>query len=361
MTRTIRSGKTPKMTISNVAGNLSIVGSEIGEVLIKADEDELHLKQDKDRWVVACEGDLVLRVPYESVIQIGLVNGEASLRNMSAPVVIEEIRGDLSLRNVHAITGEKVIGDLTVRVAQGNLSVKYIEGDAWLRDIEGDVLLGSVTDDIAMRDVKGNVKAVATEDAILYLAPEPGTSIDVTAGENILLVLPVDADAAITLQGDPITMDWPGLENNQDETVREVQLGNGSARINLNSGGQVRLSSNPAAGESADEFGNFAGLNFDWSGFNEKVTHQVNRTVRKSAKTFKNALKRIEKAQTSSTGRWSLKIKPEVQGGAAAGRPAAVTNEERMIILKMLQEKKINAEEADQLLGALEGGGNVHN
>ncbi len=360
MTGTIRSGKTPQITISNVAGNMSIVGSDIGEILIKADEDELHLNQDKDRWVVACEGDLVLRVPYESVIQIRLVNGEASLRNMHTPVVIDEIRGDLSLRDVHAITGEKIIGDLTVRGAQGNLSIKTIEGDAWLRDIQGDVLLESVTDDIAMRDVKGNVKAVATEDAVLYLAPEPGTSIDVTAGENILLVLPVDADASLTLQGDPITMDWPGLENIQDETVRDVKLGSGSARVNLNAGGHVRLSSNPAAGESADEFGNFAGLNFDWSGFNEKLTQQVNRTVRKSAKTLKNTLKHIEKAQTSSTGRWSLKIKPEVQEGAAAGKPAAVTNEERMIILKMLQEKKINAEEADQLLGALEGGGNVH-
>ena len=33
-----------------------------------------------------------------------------------------------------------------------------------------------------------------------------------------------------------------------------------------------------------------------------------------------------------------------------------VSDEERMAILKMLQEKKITAEEAEQLLSALEGG-----
>jgi hypothetical protein len=32
------------------------------------------------------------------------------------------------------------------------------------------------------------------------------------------------------------------------------------------------------------------------------------------------------------------------------------TEEERMMILKMLQEKKISAEDADKLLSALEGG-----
>jgi hypothetical protein len=360
MTRSIRSGKTPQITIPNVAGDLSVVGWETGEVLIKADEDELHLEQEEERWVVACEGDMVLRVPEGSTIQIGLVSGEASLRNLSGPVIFDEIRGDLSLRQVKAISGEKVMGDLTVRDAQGDLSVKNVEGDTSIRDHQGDVQLGSVSDDIAVREVKGNIEAMASEDAVLYLSPEPGTSIDVTAGENILLVLPVDADASLTLQGTQISMDWPGLENNQDETVREVRLGAGSARINLKAGGQVRMSSNPAAGESADEFGNFAGLNFDWSGFNTNVTRQVNRTVRKSAKTLKSALKQVEKAHASHTGRWSLKIKPEVQTDAAPPGPAPVSNEERMVILKMLQEKKINAEQADQLLKAMEGGGNVH-
>ena len=34
----------------------------------------------------------------------------------------------------------------------------------------------------------------------------------------------------------------------------------------------------------------------------------------------------------------------------------AVTDEERMTILKMLQEKKISAEDSEKLLSALEGG-----
>jgi len=360
MTRTISTGKKPRITITNVGGDLSVVGWETGEILIKADEDELHLEQEKENWILACDGDMVLRVPGESVVNIGIVSAEVSLRNLSGPVVIDEIRGNLSLRNIHTITGEKVIGDLSARNTHGDLSVKVVEGDAWLRDIQGNVSLGSVRDDIAIKDVKGNVKAAAAEDAVLYLAPEPGASIDVTAGKNILVVLRMDADAALTLQGDQISLDWPGMENSSDETVREVRLGTGSARINLNAGGHVRLSSNPAAGESADEFGNFAGLNFDWSGFNDKISRQVNRTVRKSAKNIKDVLKHVEKTPASHTGRWTLKIKPEVQGEAGANRPASVTAEERMMILKMLHEKKINAEQADKLLGALEGGGNVN-
>ena len=48
---------------------------------------------------------------------------------------------------------------------------------------------------------------------------------------------------------------------------------------------------------------------------------------------------------------------PAVVDVEAAGDSVAgdVTEEERMLVLKMLQEKKITAEEADRLLAALEG------
>ena len=50
-------------------------------------------------------------------------------------------------------------------------------------------------------------------------------------------------------------------------------------------------------------------------------------------------------------GRWKWDITP----GASVEPGGRVSDEERLSILKMLQEKKITVEEAEQLLAALEG------
>ena len=41
-------------------------------------------------------------------------------------------------------------------------------------------------------------------------------------------------------------------------------------------------------------------------------------------------------------------------GSKEAAKPAGASNEERMIVLRMLQEKKISLEEAEKLLNALD-------
>ena len=77
------------------------------------------------------------------------------------------------------------------------------------------------------------------------------------------------------MHGDEIDVDWPGVENQEDVTERVLVLGDGSAKITLNAGGDIRVTNDANAGNSAEEFGNFAGMNFDWSGFGERISRQV--------------------------------------------------------------------------------------
>jgi hypothetical protein len=48
MSRSISAGKTPKIKIDSIDGDLSVVGWDGEDVLIKTDEDELSLKQNGD-------------------------------------------------------------------------------------------------------------------------------------------------------------------------------------------------------------------------------------------------------------------------------------------------------------------------
>ncbi len=339
MAKKISAGRTPKIEIDSISGDLSIVGWEGEDILFKADEDELNVQQDGDRVRVSCNDDLSLRVPRGASIAVASANGDMALKSIMGGIALQEIHGDLSIRDVDTVSIDTVHADLSLRGAKGSLSVKAVHGDASIREVGGHVAIDSISDDLALRDVRGNVSANVGEDVVLYLNPQPGNAYSVTAGEDILLVMPPKANATLTLNGDEIDVDWKGVKNDES-TSRVITLGDGSAIVTLNAGGDIRVTNQADAGESAEDFGNFAGIGFDWSGFGERISRQVEAATRR----FNTRV---------NVGRWDWDVTPE---GVPVPLSEPVSDEERMSILKMLQEKKITAEEAEKLLAALEGG-----
>lgn len=79
------------------------------------------------------------------------------------------------------------------------------------------------------------------------------------------------------------------------------------------------------------------------------------RKIEKKIWRAERKLNRVRVGIDREGARWTWSAGPHPAPGAEA-RPGA-SDEERATILRMLQEKKISAEEADRLLGALEGEG----
>ena len=131
---------------------------------------------------------------------------------------------------------------------------------------------------------RGNIKVNVGEDVVVYLEPKADGAYSITAGDDILLVLKPNANVTLSMHGDEIDVDWPGVENQEDVTERVLVLGDGSAKITLNAGGDIRVTNDAEAGKSAEEFGNFAGMNFDWSGFGERISRQVEQATARAAK-----------------------------------------------------------------------------
>jgi hypothetical protein len=284
---------------------------------------------------------------------------------MTGPIQIQTANGDLSIRDVQDVSIDTVNGDFSLSGARGNLNIRSLNADASVRDVEGAVDLPAVADDLALRNVGGNINVNAGEDVVLYLNPKAGQAVNITAGDDIMLVLPPQANATLDLSGDEIEVQLPDVEEDEDATQRVITLGDGSAKIHLKAGSDVRVSS--AAGERGEEFGNFAGMMFDWSDFGEALGERISRRVQQAQQRAERqaqaAARRAEQKLRGGrvrgnikVGRWNWDIQPGSFPGAPATPPAEpVSEEERMAILKMLQEKKITAEEADKLLAALEG------
>ena len=360
MTRTISTGKSPSIIVDVIEGDLSVVGWD-GELLIKGDEDEYRVEESGNEVTLSCDGDLALRVPKNASFQFRRIGGDASIRGVRGGIQLNEIEGDLSIRDGGSISIDAIHSDFSLRGSTGDLLVKSAQGDVSIRDVEGNVNLESVADDLAVRGVRGNVRVNVGEDVIVYLEPKSDGNYSVVAGDDILLVLPVDANATLTLQGDEINVDLPGVEEEEDATERVVVLGDGSAKISLSAGGDVRVSDKADAGEFAEEFGNFAGLNFDWSGFGERISRQVERVTRRAEEAGRRAERHAERHARKwrgkvNVGRWNWDIGPTGVVTPPSPPSEPVAEEERMTILKMLQEKKISAAQAEELLKALEGG-----
>jgi hypothetical protein len=360
MSQTISAGRTPKIFVESVGGGLSLVGWEGDDILLKGDDDEMRVSQDGDQVNVSCEDDLSLRVPKNASVVIANIGGDASLRSLMGNVELKEIGGDLSLRDVHSVSIDTVHADLSLRDAKGHFFVKNARGDVSIREVDGNVSLESVADDLALRDARGNINANVAGDVVLYLNPQAGNVYSVNAGDDILLVMPPKANATLTLNADEIDIEWKGVKNEEDATSRVITLGDGSAIVSLTAGGDIRVSNQPNAGETAEDFGNFAGIGMDWSGFGERISRQVEQATRRAAKQAEEAARRAtERAGRRGPnvdvkmGRWNWDLSPK---GVPMPPNPPVSDEERMAILKMLQEKKITAEEAEKLLSALEGG-----
>src|SRR3990172_5906140 len=283
MSNRIVLGPKPQIKIESVSGDLRLVGWDTDEILLKAEEEQaLSVQHDGDLVTITCRDDLSLNVPKGASLHIQSVSGDMSVRNLTGVLDVDTVNGDAALREVGKVVIGSVESDFSLRGAQGDVLAKSIGGDASLREVDGSLTLDSVSDELAVRGVGGDLNVNVDQDVVVHLDPRPGQEYYVLAGDEILVVLPPDANATLSLRGDDISVDWPGVQP-EDTTSRTVVLGDGSAKVNLNAGGDLVVTGGPDAAESASEYGNFAGMMFDWGDFGRNLGQTVSRRVQETA------------------------------------------------------------------------------
>jgi hypothetical protein len=85
----------------------------------------------------------------------------------------------------------------------------------------------------------------------------------------------------------------------------------------------------------------------------ERAQRKIEAANRRIEQKVRDAERRGRGKAALEIGRWNWNFSPK---GVPIPPKQQVSDEERLAILKMLQEKKITSEEAEKLLAALEGG-----
>jgi hypothetical protein len=410
--QSVPTGPGPEISIK-AQGDLVVKGWDELEVQVKSSSEDLTFEQDGDRVRISSLADCTLRVPYEASLQVEKVAGQAVFKTLDGAISIEEASGNLLLRAVGPVAIGNVRGNLTAKNVAGDLKVGSVYGNATIRDVQGDfVIEDSVRGNLSLDDVDENVSASARGNIILRLDPAPGNKYSFTAGGNITVRITNDASAQVNIpQAAKVLISLPDQKTSQAETPYTFTLGEGDADLTLSAQGNVII------GSQARDWG-FEGLELeeDFEGMvdaiNQQVEQQINAQMEMLEHTLESQLadlsnmftvsglspekaERIAERTRLAQERAQEKIRraqeklqrkleaarrrAEQRARNAAARAARdrrkrpqpfdwtppppepakepVSEEERLMILQMLEQGKITLDEAEQLLAALEGKG----
>ncbi len=360
-------GEETKVQIESIGGDLRISGQKGSKLEAQAPEyGELKVEQDGDLITISARSAVLLNLPASTPLTIERIGGDARLTGLREPLVIESVGGDLGLRRVGQAEIQWVGGDLTVRKMDGDLNVEQVGGDAVIEKVEGVVRCTAIGGDLFLQSVKGVVDASVGGDASVSVVPQSDTGSRVIAGGDLSCYIPEGASANVRVNvgGEMILVEPGEFEEAEDGVV--FRLGDGQGDVELTAGADLWLRVGEYETRYADDWAadmrSFAKSNaaemearvgaimegafaFDAERIGEHVRRSVSKAREKAEKARKRAL---------SNGDLDGK-NVRISLGKYGAKSVKVSEEERMTILQMVEQGKINVEEAEKLLSALEG------
>lgn len=367
--RSIETGPAPKIKVEIIGGSLRVRARETETVEIQStSNDGMKAELVNGGLLVACDVDCTMYVPLESKLEVDTIGGDASFRGTSSDVSVRTVGGSLNVRGVGAVTAETVGGGVTARQLGGGLTVDRIGGDTVVDQVDGDVRLWSTGGDVRLSRVEGLVEVTAGGDARISLSPEGAAKSAVTCGGDLNCYLSEEASAHVTLKsGGDLRLAVP-VEATEIPGGCEIQLGDGQSEVDLTCGGDLSIRTGSDTEEvvavdlgaaiaarvgaeieahMVDIEEGLTGLGdhiqtFDSEKISDKIRHSIARAQRNAARAQRKAARKQ---------RTVIVNKSAAVGSSSGSGPS---EEERMLILRMLEEGKISVEEAESLLGALD-------
>lgn len=395
--------------VGNVAGDLEVrrvrgsvqCGSVAGDLRIDDVEGDAHGE--------SIAGDASVERVSSGVTLTEPVGGDVSLASIGGAATIASVGGDLSVAGAGSVEAEAIGGDLRLEDVRERVDVKNVGGDAAVDDCRGEVKLGQVGGDLRGRDLAAGLEVQHVGgDLRLRTAFSPGCTYRASCGGSATILIlgdPEQVSASFELRADEGRV---GIAVPLQDVVREPglvrgRLGAGQAQVNVRAGERIRLISRESAPGfegmfddvfrglevgMSEMFGAFEGPGRDrferrmrdlgdrisrateeiQRNTAEHVEAQAQRMARRAEELAQRAAERAAQhvaRQVERPWRWGGPIPPAASWSRRPPSPPAppqpsppmprASEEERLTVLRMLAEGKINAEQAARLLEALGG------
>lgn len=359
---------TPNLRIQSLPGDLQLAGWDREELSAKTTGDTLSLRENNHQWEITCDDDLIVYLPRLAQVNLENISGDADLRAISGPLFLQTIGGDFQGRSLNNLTIHHIGGDFDLRHATGLCSLQSAGGDVSIKNLQGSANLNQVGGDLYIREMTGGLNANVDGDAILFLTPAE-EEINLQAQGDIILRLPLEASITLHLRTpDPenLRVNFPNtsLQPGKDGDWLLI-LGQGRALGSLTCQGDLVITCQDEDWQSFAEFGPGS-----WEergippippipgNIGDRISHRIERATSHIEEATRRAEEKLRaNEQRARIGIFAGGSKPIIGLDPRKAEPLAepVSDQERLAILQMLQDKKITLPQAEALLAALEG------
>ncbi len=396
--------------IEQVNGDLRVKGWDRPEALIRADnEEDFSITKEGDVLRLNCRNDCSIRLPFAANIHIGHVQGNARFKYLENRLQINQVDGSVVLRNVPEVQLTTVNGDLMAKLIAGNITIEQVLGDVFINQLEKNCSIQKVSGRLHLHDVKGDISAAAQGHAYLRLNQPTLAHCEIKSQGDIHCQMPEDLHAQVILKSGASYIQVQLANKKQLIVEQETHLtiGEGKAQLTLSAEGKIFFSSQDYDWQAIGDFE--AGFDNDFHDISKSYIQQmetqfekqmdllndhmgrlsetlsgiplpgveVERMVERARQSsviaaqraqekmqraqkkmeikLETARRKSDKAARHSRDRSTFHIQWDVKPKTSTSTEEKVTEDERLVILRMLEQKKISLEEAENLLRALEG------
>jgi len=386
-------------------GGLKVEGVQQTEVQCEIDAPQLAtLMEENGHVYLTANSSCNVTVPMDSSIEIEKGMGSVSIKNIQGAINIERVLGNLVLIQVNSAHVERTGGNCAIRDAAGEIVLEKVGGNLIVdkagslrcEKVGGVCLSKNIEGDFKIDKVGGNLKAERVSGLMgVGKVGSDFRAIDLTLGEDIhaggdirvaRLNLSDDVDIragadivltlADALKGARMTLSSGGhrIRIIHDEDDIEINakeydyaFGDESFNLDLAAGGKILIGKEVDQQEEGIEVGDLSSyFSYEENAINEQIQERVEIATRRAEAKMKAAEIRLERIRDNVEKSRNYKIDinldhlkglktvaPVPSITRMAGKKGA-SDEERLMILKMLQDKMITVDEAEALFKALE-------
>jgi len=382
------SGK--NLIVIKAHGDLSLQGwDQPGARLLTEDIHNLRISQDGEALQVICLEDCDLTVPEGIAVRIDKSGGDAYVRGIKGKLEIQKVGGDLFVEDATEVEIGQVGGDCLVNRVNGQLTGSRFGGDCSGMQVGGPLSFEHIGGDADLQIISGAVTLRTGGDITMQITELTGP-VSLRAGGDIRLHLSMDASATLDLEsgGDQIKIHVGDKDEEVEKWAYGATLGSGGIPVSVDAGGDVLVTDEVWDKDNVE--GSVDNLEDHWKELEDErqgphsrsrhwpdIEAITRRATRHGEKAARKAEERVHSAMRRMGNFPPFPPVPPIPPMSPFGKGMGpfgtkgtgpfgpketveppqprVSSEERMLILQMLQEKKISVEEAEKLLQALEG------
>jgi DUF4097 and DUF4098 domain-containing protein YvlB len=389
--QTFETSATPHITITECMDNLVVRGSEEQQVTVhlRGSTQDLDLDQVGETFTLVARADCLVTCPTATTLTVGSVHGNLKVEGVEGPVTADTAYGNVKLRSVGPtavgqtygnLTAYQVEGDLRAQTTVGNVKVYQAEGSISTDRVDGNLIIEGLQGGLEAERVRGNVRLGS-----LFL---PEQTYRLTTDGNLTVYLPVEASLRLAIRASGgVRSSVPDLVLEKGDGEMRGVLGDGGANLEAQVGGHASLrppgmeEGTPVEGMPFDFVADLEGLGTQIEARigeamaemesrlaeslgridSEEIRLHAEQATQRALRAAGRAAEQARRAADREAERARMRAeRAERRWQRASGRRStpkreSVTDEERMRVLRMVEESKITPEQAAELLAALEG------